>query len=119
MTLSPCRGIDGMSGGLLFNNKHRNDHNQSCRKFNQMPHIDLQNHRTDYQVQGSGKQTIVLIHGLGFDKTGWGPFAEYLSSHFRLVSFDARGIGATDNVYEQFTIVWTIVDDQDSCHGSS
>lgn len=68
-----------------------------------MPHISLKNHSTEYLLQGSGPQTIFLIHGLGFDKTGWGPFAEQLAKHFRLVSFDARGVGAADNGYEQIT----------------
>jgi 3-oxoadipate enol-lactonase len=65
--------------------------------------IALKNHRTEYQIQGEGPQTIVLVHGLSFDKAGWGPFAEQLAKHFRVVSFDARGVGVADGVYANFT----------------
>jgi 3-oxoadipate enol-lactonase len=68
-----------------------------------MIEVDLKNHRTHYQVQGEGSRTVVLVHGLSFDKTGWGPFAEQLAKHFRVITFDARGVGAADGIYKQFT----------------
>jgi hypothetical protein len=47
-----------------------------------MPTLQLKNDSTEYQIRGNAEQAILLIHGLAFDQTGWGPFGELLSEHF-------------------------------------
>jgi 3-oxoadipate enol-lactonase len=39
---------------------------------------------------------LVLVQGLGFDRSGWDPVARQLGRRFRLVLVDNRGIGASE-----------------------
>jgi pimeloyl-ACP methyl ester carboxylesterase len=39
---------------------------------------------------------LLLIHGLGYDRHGWGPLPQLLASDFRVLLFDNRGIGESD-----------------------
>jgi 3-oxoadipate enol-lactonase len=36
---------------------------------------------------------VLLIHGLGYDRRGWGPAPRILADTFRMVTFDNRGVG--------------------------
>jgi len=46
--------------------------------------------------QGEG-HPLLLIHGLGYAGSwGWGPVLEPLAAHFRVITFDNRGIGGSD-----------------------
>lgn len=47
-----------------------------------------------YVVEGKG-DTIILLHGWGCDKSIWRKTAEFLVSHFRVVSVDFAGFGAS------------------------
>ncbi len=38
---------------------------------------------------------VLLIHGLGYARWGWGPLAGLLADRYRVISFDNRGIGAS------------------------
>jgi 3-oxoadipate enol-lactonase len=49
-----------------------------------------------FEVRGEGKETIVLIPGLGLPGSAWGAVADQLGRHFRLVVVDPRGSGASD-----------------------
>lgn len=39
---------------------------------------------------------LVLLHGLGYGRRGWGPVVHRLAEHFRVVLIDNRGIGQSD-----------------------
>ncbi|MDQ4130034.1 MAG: alpha/beta hydrolase [Actinomycetota bacterium] len=39
---------------------------------------------------------LVLLHGLGYGRRGWGPVVHRLAEHFRVVLVDNRGIGDSD-----------------------
>jgi 3-oxoadipate enol-lactonase len=39
---------------------------------------------------------VLFIHGLGYDRAGWGPAPRILSEKFRVVIFDNRGVGESD-----------------------
>jgi 3-oxoadipate enol-lactonase len=39
---------------------------------------------------------VLLIHGLGYTRQGWGPLCERLALSYRVISFDNRGIGESD-----------------------
>jgi 3-oxoadipate enol-lactonase len=49
-----------------------------------------------YELRGWGyprRPVLVMIQGLGFDRTGWGPAVRRLQRRFRLVLIDNRGSG--------------------------
>jgi 3-oxoadipate enol-lactonase len=39
---------------------------------------------------------VLLIHGLGYDRRGWGPAHGLLADRFRVLTFDNRGVGESD-----------------------
>lgn len=43
-----------------------------------------------------GTPTILLIHGLGYARPGWGALPDRLAARLRVITFDNRGIGASD-----------------------
>jgi len=45
--------------------------------------------------QGEGSP-LLLVHGLGYTRQGWGPARELLARRYRVLSFDNRGIGASE-----------------------
>jgi 3-oxoadipate enol-lactonase len=49
-----------------------------------------------YEVRGERGDPVVLIHGLGYDRLGWGPLPDRLAENFRVVVFDNRGVGESD-----------------------
>jgi pimeloyl-ACP methyl ester carboxylesterase len=51
--------------------------------------------RVAYEVRGDG-EPLVFIHGLGYDRFGWGPLPDLLAKDFRVVVFDNRGVGDSD-----------------------
>jgi pimeloyl-ACP methyl ester carboxylesterase len=48
--------------------------------------------RLAWESQGTGTP-VLLMHGLGYTRQGWGPARELLARRYRVVSFDNRGIG--------------------------
>jgi pimeloyl-ACP methyl ester carboxylesterase len=48
-----------------------------------------------YEVRGDGPP-LLLIHGLGYDRFGWGSLPDLLAEDFRIVLFDNRGVGDSD-----------------------
>lgn len=51
--------------------------------------------RIAWEEHGSGPP-VVMVHGLGYARWGWGPLAERLAERFRVITFDNRGIGESD-----------------------
>lgn len=49
-----------------------------------------------YEVRGERGPWLVLVHGLGYGRLGWGTFADQLATSRRLVLIDNRGIGESD-----------------------
>jgi 3-oxoadipate enol-lactonase len=48
-----------------------------------------------YELVGTG-EPVLLIHGLGYDRYGWGPLPDLLAEEFRVGLFDNRGVGESD-----------------------
>jgi pimeloyl-ACP methyl ester carboxylesterase len=48
-----------------------------------------------WQAQGEGA-ALLLVHGLGYTRQGWGPQRDLLARRFRVLSFDNRGIGESE-----------------------
>jgi len=51
--------------------------------------------RIAYEARGDG-EPIVLVHGLGYDRRGWGPLPDLLADGFRVLLVDNRGVGESD-----------------------
>ncbi len=53
-----------------------------------------------------GRRTpwLVLIQGLGFDRSGWAPVVSALRRRFRLVLIDNRGSGHSTTAARKFTV---------------
>jgi 3-oxoadipate enol-lactonase len=51
--------------------------------------------RLAYETRGAG-EPLLLIHGLGYDRYGWGGLPDLLAEDFRVVLFDNRGVGDSD-----------------------
>ena len=51
--------------------------------------------RIAYEVIGAG-EPLIFIHGLGYDRRGWGPLPHLLAEDFQVVLFDNRGVGDSD-----------------------
>lgn len=56
-----------------------------------------------YEIHGEG-DPLLLIRGLGSTCEGFKPQVEGLAPHFRVISFDNRCVGRTDQPQEPFTI---------------
>ncbi|MEJ2090807.1 MAG: alpha/beta fold hydrolase [Syntrophobacterales bacterium] len=62
-------------------------------------------------IDGGAGETLVLIHGLGADATGWGEQLEELSSSHRVIAMDLRGHGDSGYRPEEPVTIRTLVDD--------
>jgi 3-oxoadipate enol-lactonase len=51
--------------------------------------------RLAYELRGTG-DPLLLIHGLGYGRWGWGPVTDALAEDFLIALFDNRGIGGSD-----------------------
>jgi 3-oxoadipate enol-lactonase len=51
--------------------------------------------RLAYEEIGAG-EPLLFIHGLAYDRRGWGPLPRLLSDDFRVVLIDNRGVGDSD-----------------------
>jgi pimeloyl-ACP methyl ester carboxylesterase len=47
--------------------------------------------RLAFEVEGDGPP-LLLVHGLGYCREGWGPALPLLCERFRVISFDNRGL---------------------------
>ncbi len=59
--------------------------------------------RLAFDVDGDGPP-LLLVHGLGYCRAGWGPVAALLAEHFRVVRFDNRGVGDSDAPRGPYTV---------------
>lgn len=60
-----------------------------------MSHITINNHKTYYEVYGSGVP-ILFIHGLGSNTLGWQYQIEFFSKYYKVFVYDVRGHGQSD-----------------------
>jgi pimeloyl-ACP methyl ester carboxylesterase len=56
---------------------------------------DSQGVKIAYDVRGDG-EPLVLVHGLAYDRLGWGTFPDLLAERYRVVMIDNRGVGESD-----------------------
>ena len=68
-----------------------------------LPSIKTDRLKMYYEVNGEG-HPLLLIRGLGSTCEGFKAQVEGLSPHFRIISFDNRCVGRTDQPQKSFTI---------------
>lgn len=62
-----------------------------------MPVVKANGIDINYQVTGEGRQTVVLVNGVGDDLSGWAyQVDDFAMAGYRVVSFDNRGVGKSD-----------------------
>lgn len=69
-----------------------------------MPRAKTGEIELNYEIDGSGEQTLVFINGITMDTNGWGYQAPFFSQFFKVVRYDCRGQGLSDkpaNPYSQ------------------
>lgn len=57
-----------------------------------------------YEISGSGKETLVLLHGFMENLTIWDDIERYLSEDFQLVKVDLPGLGKSSVIAETQTM---------------
>lgn len=61
-----------------------------------------------YEMRGrflrAHRPWLLLVNGLGFDRHGWAPVADALGRRFRLIVFDQRGSGSSDEARRPCTV---------------
>lgn len=57
--------------------------------------IELE-HRNHVRISGSGKHTMVMVHGFGCDQSMWRLLAPRFTEQFRVITFDLVGSGQSD-----------------------
>jgi 3-oxoadipate enol-lactonase len=63
--------------------------------------------RIAYELRGRRHRRrpwLVLVQGLGFDRSGWDPVTPGLARRFRLVLVDNRGSGRSEATADSFTV---------------
>ena len=65
--------------------------------------------RIAYEVRGDG-EPVLLVHGLGYDRRGWGPLPDYLAAGFRVILVDNRGVGDSDAPEGPYTVAQLAAD---------
>jgi 3-oxoadipate enol-lactonase len=64
-----------------------------------MPFVSTTRGRLHYEERGEGP-AVLLIHGLAGDLSAWRPQMEWLSESYRVIAFDNRGAGRSEQVDE-------------------
>src|SRR5512147_68711 len=76
-----------------------------------MPMVTVNNVALNYQLEGDGKETIVLINGLADDLTTWyGQMDDLLGAGYRVLRFDNRGIGKSGRPKGPYTTAMMAAD---------
>ena len=65
--------------------------------------------RIAYEVRGDG-EPLVLVHGLAYDRLGWGRLPDLLAERFRVVLVDNRGVGESDAPAGPYTVAQLAAD---------
>src|SRR5512141_244911 len=67
-----------------------------------MPKVQANGIELYYETHGEGKP-LVLISGLGYSLWQWHKMVPYLAEHFKVITFDNRGVGQSDKPSGPYT----------------
>ena len=61
--------------------------------------------RIAWEELGSGTgHPVLFVHGLGYERHGWGPAPQRLAQRYRVLVFDNRGVGESDVPPAPYTV---------------
>jgi 3-oxoadipate enol-lactonase len=67
--------------------------------------------RIAWEELGSGTgDPVLFVHGLGYERHGWGPAPELLAERYRVLVFDNRGVGESDVPPAPYTVAGMAAD---------
>ena len=76
-----------------------------------MPILRLKDVEINYELEGDGPETIVLVNGLADDLTTWfGQMEDFLGAGYRVLRFDNRGIGKSSRPQGLYTTAMMAAD---------
>ena len=67
--------------------------------------IEINGLKTYYVDLGTGYIPIIFIHGFPFDKSSWKPQMQFFKKSHRVIAYDIRGFGKSENGTEKDSIV--------------
>lgn len=68
-----------------------------------MPIVAANGIKLNYKVEGQG-YPLVMIMGLGANRSGWSPQISFFKKHYTVVTFDNRGVGKSDKPEGPYSI---------------
>ena len=66
--------------------------------------IESNGHWLRYAADGSGENTVVLVHEMGGTLDSWDEVVPYLSDRYRVLRYDMRGFGMSEKIFGDFTL---------------
>ena len=70
---------------------------------------DSQGVQIAYEIRGDG-EPLTIVHGLAYDRAGWGRFPALLAERYRVVLIDNRGVGESDAPPGPYTVAQMAAD---------
>jgi pimeloyl-ACP methyl ester carboxylesterase len=68
-----------------------------------MPVAMVNGIKLNYKIEGHG-EPLVMIMGLGASRSGWSSQIPFFKKHFRIVTYDNRGVGKSDKPKGPYSI---------------
>lgn len=69
-----------------------------------MPHLEREDGKLHYEVQGEGETTIVLSHGFGIAGDVWRDVVAELTGEYQVVTYDQRCCGDSDKSFSDVSV---------------
>jgi pimeloyl-ACP methyl ester carboxylesterase len=71
-----------------------------------MPFAKIEGRQIFYRERGSGKITLVCLHGISSNSRSWQRQLELLSDRYRVIAWDAPGYGQSDDPPDALPMGW-------------
>ena len=66
--------------------------------------LTLNGNRVAYREEGTGDETLLLIHGIAGSSSAWEPLMSYLTTSYRVLAPDLLGHGASDKPRADYSL---------------
>jgi pimeloyl-ACP methyl ester carboxylesterase len=102
---APLKGMSGSGFGwvLVLPNRDGNGVGQILRLMDPVQSFEFEGCKFAYRVEGAGPP-LIMIQGVGAHGVAYNPQVEILKSQYTCVTFDNRGIGASQPVGKELTV---------------
>ena len=72
--------------------------------------VNVNGVRLAYEIHGTGEIPLVMVHGSWFSRRNWDPVVPKLAESFRVVTYDRRGHGESDQTSGQGSVSEDVAD---------